>query len=73
MQLATTGSSGQPAQDDYELAVRDANTGSTKLLGHRDFARYYRQRPHTSDARASVAANAIVARYGQLSCLTRTV
>lgn len=62
MQLATGSSSGQPAQEDYELAVRDAHSGSTKLLGHRDFARYYRQRPHASDTRASVAANAVVAK-----------
>lgn len=63
LQLAATS---DPTPDDptqaYELALHNGEGGRSKLLGHREFARFYKQRHRPSDARASVAANAVLSK-----------
>lgn len=65
MQLVESGTHEPQADAAYELAVAGSRDGSQggKLIGHRDFARFYRQRHRPSDTRASVAANAVVSRH----------
>jgi pre-60S factor REI1 len=41
--------------------------GGGKILGSREFARYYRQRPRLGDARASVQAATVQAQYRRLA------
>lgn len=40
------------------------------MLGNREFARYYRQRPRLEDTRQSVVIGAIIARYKNLGIET---
>lgn len=49
----------------YELAV--PSNGSVKILGSREFARYYKQRHKAGDLRASTAAALVVSKYNQLT------
>lgn len=49
----------------YELAVPSAS-GGTKVLGAREFARYYKQRHRTGDLRDSAAAARVLAQYRRL-------
>ena len=52
----------------FELTVTGGNDGgSVKLLGTREFARYYRQRHKALDQRDSAAAARVVARYRKLA------
>lgn len=48
----------------YELEVAgDAETGSSsKVLGSREFARYYKQHHKPADTRTSVVINTVVAK-----------
>lgn len=57
----------------YELVLHSDQQGAAavKVLGSRDLAMYYRQRHRPGDARASVAAAAVVAQYRQLGVQTR--
>ena len=41
--------------------------GGGKIIGSREFARYYRQRPRLGDSRASVAAAVVQAQYRRLA------
>jgi pre-60S factor REI1 len=41
--------------------------GGGKIIGSREFARYYRQRPRLGDGRASVQAATVLAQYRRLS------
>lgn len=47
------------ALGDYELVVGGENSG--RVLGHRQFARYYRQKYRAGDPRQSVAINRVLA------------
>lgn len=62
------GGSDEPVEavtNGYELAIpADESSGSKgKVLGSREFARFYRQRPRLDDTRQSVAVNKVLARY----------
>ena len=62
------GGSDEPVEavtNGYELAIpADEGSGSKgKVLGSREFARFYRQRPRLDDTRHSVAVNKVLARY----------
>lgn len=46
----------------YELAVGGSQPSQGKLLGSRELRQYYRQQHRPQDERASVQANAVVAR-----------
>ena len=46
----------------YELMLPGAEGQPSKILGTREFARYYRQRPRPADERQSVAVNTVLAR-----------
>ena len=63
-QLAVT-ETGEGAESlGYELEVAgDADAGSnSKVLGSREFARYYKQHHKPADARTSVIINTVVAK-----------
>lgn len=49
----------------YELAI--PSKGTVKILGSREFARYYKQKHRTGDIRASKAAALVVSKYNQLT------
>jgi pre-60S factor REI1 len=56
----------------YELAIPSQNNkggenGGVKILGSREFARYYKQRHRAGDFRASTAAALVVSKYNQLT------
>lgn len=52
----------------YELAIPSKEgKGSVKVLGSREFARYYKQRHKVGDLRASKAAALVVSKYNQLT------
>ena len=55
--------------DAGELVIPSA-TGGSKVLGNREFARYYKQRLRLEDTRQSVVINQIVARYRNLGIET---
>ena len=46
----------------YELILMDNETGREKVLGTREFAQYYKQRPRPLETRESVLINQIVAK-----------
>ena len=46
----------------YEIAVPGDTDGSVKLLGSRQFARYYRQKHRPADGRPGVLANVSAAK-----------
>ncbi|KAG7670973.1 hypothetical protein Ndes2526A_g01239 [Nannochloris sp. 'desiccata'] len=50
----------------YELALPQSK-GGVKVLGSREFARYYRQRHKAGDSRESTAAARVLAQYRKLS------
>ncbi|GFR48596.1 hypothetical protein Agub_g10500 [Astrephomene gubernaculifera] len=60
----------------YELVVgaggEDGSGGGGKVLGHREFARLYRQRHRPEDERRSVLVNTMLARYRALGAPTST-
>lgn len=57
----------------WELAVPSKGPGAgSKVLGSREFARYYRQRPKPQDTRQSVIVNTIIAQYKSLGLATKT-
>ena len=63
------GGSDEPVEavtNGYELAIPadDGSGGKGKVLGSREFARFYKQRPRLDDTRPGVAANKVLARYG---------
>lgn len=68
------GSSG--AAGGWELAIPAQSSGSggggTKILGSRELARYYKQRPKPLDTRKSVIVNTIIAQYRSLGLATQT-
>jgi pre-60S factor REI1 len=48
----------------WELAIPSQGPGGgSKILGSRELARYYRQRPKPQDNRRSVIVNTIIAQY----------
>lgn len=55
----------------YELVISGGggggNSGGGKILGSREFARYYRQRPRIGDGRASTQAAQVQAQYRRLA------
>ncbi|KAL4438232.1 hypothetical protein ABPG77_010593 [Micractinium sp. CCAP 211/92] len=51
----------------YELVLAGSGGGGTRVLGSREFARYYRQRPRLTDGRASVQAAQVQAQYRRLA------
>ncbi|KAI3426265.1 hypothetical protein D9Q98_008640 [Chlorella vulgaris] len=52
----------------YELVLANGGGGGGgKIIGSREFARYYRQRPRLGDGRASVQAATVLAQYRRLS------
>lgn len=62
------GGSDEPVEavtNGYELAIPAAEGSGSKgkVLGSREFARFYRQRPRLDDTRQSVAVNKVLARY----------
>ncbi|KAG2424307.1 hypothetical protein HYH02_015197 [Chlamydomonas schloesseri] len=69
------GGGGVTAVAGYELVVggggEDGMSGG-KVLGHREFARLYRQRPRPEDDRRSVVVNTMLARYRALGAPTST-
>ena len=58
----------------YELSIpADETSGAKgKVLGSREFARFYKQRPRLDDTRHSVAVNKVLARY-EFSCRASTL
>ncbi|GLI68657.1 hypothetical protein VaNZ11_013133 [Volvox africanus] len=58
----------------YELVVGGGEDGFSggKILGHREFARLYRQRHRPEDDRRSVLVNTMLARYRALGAPTST-
>lgn len=55
-----------------ELAIPShSNEGSQRLVGLREYARYYKQKPKPVEKRQSVLVNSIVARYRALTVPTR--
>lgn len=56
----------------YELALPAAD-GGTKVLGAREFARYYRQKHRPEDQRQSVIVNTMLARLMHRRDLSRSV
>ncbi|KAH6559635.1 hypothetical protein KP509_1Z001300 [Ceratopteris richardii] len=63
IELSTVGS---------ELIIRQEapEKHSVKIIGSREFARYYKQRPRPSDSRDAVLVNSIVARYRNMGLVT---
>lgn len=55
-----------PAVGGYELALA-TDRGGIRMLGSREFARYYRQRHRVGDLRESTAAARVVANYRRLA------
>lgn len=53
----------------YELVVPNED-GGAKILGTREFARYYKQRGRVEDTRDSVQVNMMLARYRSLGIAT---
>ncbi|KAG2489019.1 hypothetical protein HYH03_012457 [Edaphochlamys debaryana] len=69
--LAGDGAGAGGAVAGYELVVGDAGGGGGgRVLGHRDFARFYRQRPKPEDERRSVVVNTMLAKYRLLGAPT---
>ncbi|KAG2437956.1 hypothetical protein HXX76_005571 [Chlamydomonas incerta] len=70
-----SGRGGVTAVAGYELVVggggEDGASGG-KVLGHREFARLYKQRPKPEDDRRSVVVNTMLARYRALGAPTST-
>jgi pre-60S factor REI1 len=64
------GSSG--AAGGWELAVPSQGSAGGKILGSRELARYYKQRPKPQDNRRSVIVNTIIAQYRSLGLATKT-
>ncbi|KAK9821205.1 hypothetical protein WJX74_010152 [Apatococcus lobatus] len=63
------GGSNEPVEavtNGYELAIPADEGTKGKVLGSREFARFYRQRPRLDDTRHSVAVNKVLARYRSL-------
>lgn len=58
----------------YELVVGGDGSvgGSGKIIGTRELARYYKQRPRPMDERQSVVVNTMLARYRALGAPTNT-
>jgi pre-60S factor REI1 len=59
----------------WELAIPGGGQGSGssgKVLGSRDLARYYKQRPKPQETRRSVIVNTIIAQYRALGLATTT-
>ncbi|MCO5571468.1 hypothetical protein L7F22_025208 [Adiantum nelumboides] len=56
-----------------ELIIRHDTSSkhSIKIIGSREFARYYKQRPRPSDNRDGVLVNSLVARYRSMGLATR--
>lgn len=46
----------------YELVLPSEGGSGSKILGTREFARYYKQRPRLEDGRSSVQVNTMLAR-----------
>ncbi|KAL3137679.1 hypothetical protein ABBQ38_004953 [Trebouxia sp. C0009 RCD-2024] len=67
-QLAVSETGESAASLGYELEVAgDAEAGSSsKVLGSREFARYYKQHHKPADTRTSVVINTVVAKYRAL-------
>ena len=62
--VALTADPGQTADSaGYELALPASSNSAGKVLGSRDFVRFYKQKHRPNDTRESVQANAVVARY----------
>lgn len=65
--VALTADPGQAGDSaGYELALPASSNSAGKVLGSRDFIRFYKQRHRPNDTRESVQANAVVARYAVL-------
>lgn len=47
----------------YELILPKGNNATRKVLGSRDLAKYYKQKPKPQEQRQSVLVNRIVSRY----------
>lgn len=67
-QEMTVGGTDEPVEavtNGYELAIPADEAGGTKgkVLGSREFARFYKQRPRLDDTRHSFAVNQVLARY----------
>lgn len=56
----------------YELMVANSTGAGSKVLGTRELARYYKQRPKPIDDRQSVVANTMLAQYRALGAPTNT-
>lgn len=57
----------------WELTIPSQGPGGgSKILGSRELARYYRQRPKPQDNRRSVIVNTIIAQYRSLGLATKT-
>jgi pre-60S factor REI1 len=66
--LAVSGADGAAAGNGYELALPSGQPGgAVRLLGSREFARYYRQRHRFGDSRESAVAARLVAQYRRLA------
>merc|ERR1719323_137749 len=55
----------------YELTISDSLAGTFKILGTREFLRYYRQRPRLPDTRQSAVVRQTVAKYRDMSLPTQ--
>ena len=51
-----------PSSSGYELTLPGTNGAASRVLGSREFARYYKQKHRAADDRPGVAANSLAAR-----------
>eukprot|EP01026_Neomeris_dumetosa_P025309 TRINITY_DN2082_c0_g1_i6.p3 TRINITY_DN2082_c0_g1~~TRINITY_DN2082_c0_g1_i6.p3 ORF type:complete len:319 (-),score=77.63 TRINITY_DN2082_c0_g1_i6:522-1478(-) len=68
--ILTDDQTSQIGASGYELVVPNESGNGVKILGSREFARYYKQRPKLEDSRKSIVVGSIVAQYKQLGVLT---
>ena len=55
----------------FELVLDGSGDGGGKVLGSREFSKYYKQRPRPVESRESVLVNTVLAKYRALGIETR--
>ncbi|KAL4448436.1 hypothetical protein ABPG75_005655 [Micractinium tetrahymenae] len=65
--ILSSAEAGPSAAYELVLAGSGGSSGGARVLGSREFARYYRQRPRLTDGRASVQAAQVQAQYRRLA------
>ena len=65
--ILSTDDLGNAMEIGFELTIPGKEPGHIKILGSREFARYYRQRHRVGDTRASAVVSRIVSKYQLLT------